>query len=415
MLLLVLLISSILCFFVSMRNRRIKKKFNYNMLFVAIGALYLAGPLLANYAGIIPDQDIIDYWYLPVSGIMAMIAFTLANRITYKVRIPVYEEYNQQRIKAMLLCMLILYFLVEVYIFRSIGWNSYLVYGRAATKQMIGRQFGRLQLAESLPNIVAALSFELYFHEKEQHHQADGMYRNLGLISTAAALLMAVLRIDRSDFLTVLLPLIFVFYFHGKIEFRHLVLLGLGLLLLFSAWKSVIPSLLRKDVVAIRSYSFSIPGETYAWFEVGKDVMNSIRNGNMEYRLGHSYLKALESIINPLFQSYESLSTWYVRTFHEDVYLAGGGRGFSCIVEALMNFGFLGPMIVFLYIGTFISWLEAKMKNSPFYSTFYALMMGGVYKLFRSEVYSVVKLSFWTYVVPLFLIWFVGRKKKRGS
>ncbi len=412
--LLVLLISSFLCFFASMRNRRINKKFNYNMIFIAMGTLYFAGPLLANYVGIIANKDIEDYWYLPVSAIIAMISFTLANRVTYKTKTTEYGVYNHQRIKGMLLCWLLLYFLVELYIFHGIGWNAYLVYGRAAAKQMIGRQFGRLTLAESLPNIVAVLSFELYFREKERNHRTDRVYRNLGLISAGAALFMAVVRVDRSDFLTILLPLIFIFYFHEKIEFRDLILMGFGLLLLFSAWKIIIPALLRGDVDAVRSYSLAVPGETYAWFDVGKDVMNFIKNGNMEYKLGHSYLKAFESIINPLFQSYESLSTWYVRTFYEDVYLAGGGRGFSCIIEALMNFGFFGPMIVFFYIGTFISWLEQKMKQSPFYSTFYALMMGGVYKLFRSEVYSIVKLSFWTFAVPLFFIWLAGRKKRRG-
>ncbi len=66
------------------------------------------------------------------------------------------------------------------------------------------------------------------------------------------------------------------------------------------------------------------------------------------FKLKATYIETFQQIIPSALIPDRSLapSVAYVKNFHPDIYLLGGGLAFNALIESIMNFGYFGPLII---------------------------------------------------------------------
>ena len=105
----------------------------------------------------------------------------------------------------------------------------------------------------------------------------------------------------------------------------------------------------------------------------------------------------------------EPLSKWYVRNYEFDVYIKGGGRGFSGVLEAYLNFGLIGNIIVFFLYGVLFK--KISNYNNEISMIIFLIVIGSVYQLFRSESYSLWKTMYWFKIIPILIIFKISKRR----
>ena len=91
----------------------------------------------------------------------------------------------------------------------------------------------------------------------------------------------------------------------------------------------------------------------------------------------------------------------------------GSGLGFSSIAEAYWNFGVLGPVIYFFFVGFFLIRMEAFALKSPYLLALYANALGAIFWTARADFYSVGRPLIWGSACVLLVIFTARTLYKR--
>ena len=388
------------------------KCLDFSSVFYAMGILYAIGPFLSALILETPRYQVDNHIILVLYVVLALISFRIGYASTKTKRRPIETNVvvNHNIVVLILSIFFLVYLFSVINLIKSIGLYAFVTQGRGEMKMAIGESFKAINILDPLIYVVEVLALEFFIITKGIKNYRI-KYGILFFSSLFVSIAFSLIQVDRSSLLLSLLPMVFLLNYHGLLSLRRILFYGTALLALFVVWKQLIAGLIMGDIGVARELDVTVPTEIVAWFDVGCDVQDGLESGKIDYKYGYTYLKALESFVNPFWQNYEALSTWYVRTFRPDMFEHGGGKGFSCVLEAVLNFGFIGPILCFGFIGSFVKRIERKVPSSIFYRCFYALMISLVYKLFRSEIYSIVKMSYWLWVLPIFFIWYLSREK----
>lgn len=396
---------------------------DFGVILAAMGSLYILGPTIAVIFGKIEKDEYYEHSQLILYSILCLCFFYLGYRYklinrkickannTHKKTLGFIQKHNHSIIKIALIVVLVVFILSQFLIISGVGLSSYFTIGRAATKLVITTKYAKLSMFTGLGNFVNTFALILFLEERKRK-KFDYVYFSIFIVSGVMAILLAIISMDRSTLLLIILPFIYVLHFYKIINTKMVIASGITMVFLFVIWKGSLSRFLKTGSIGITKRDISIPTEIYIWFEVGSNIIDALKNEEINYYCGYTYLRAFESIINPLFQNYDSLSTWYMKTFETALYLKGSGRAFSCIVESYLNFNILGSVLVFFPMGIFYKTIEAKTYTSIYWRCYYALSLAYIYKIFRSEAYSIIKMSFWTWGVPLLIIYFFDCKYK---
>ena len=94
-----------------------------------------------------------------------------------------------------------------------------------------------------------------------------------------------------------------------------------------------------------------------------------ILNARYDKVFMQTYVLSLSNLIPQYIypNRYDGPSLWYVKTFHNDIYLMGGGLAFNSVIESYMNFKYAGPVLVGLAVGFVLSIIASQSSNTPIY------------------------------------------------
>ena len=112
----------------------------------------------------------------------------------------------------------------------------------------------------------------------------------------------------------------------------------------------------------------------------------------------------------------KTLSTWYMENFEADVLARGGGRGFSAVLEAYINFNVIGNVIIYFLYGEILRAFEPQKEEWSMNRINYKLVLAfiilsSMYLFFRAESYSLWKNMAWFKIYPTALIFLFSKKK----
>lgn len=235
-------------------------------------------------------------------------------------------------------------------------------------------------------------------------------FKVLFFLSTVNIIGYQLIIIDRSGLLKVIFPLLFFFLVFKHIKNRTVIIWGTILFIFLSYFKVIMSNIIFREKTSLEPFRFN--AEFESWYFVGMTVINDLKMGIMNHIYGKSYFEALYNLIFP-FTNSEPLSIWYVRTYHYQTFLNGGGKAFSSIAEAIMNFGYIGVPIYFAVLGLWCRWLKNKKHMGVVYIALYAFTFTVMYKFFRAEFYSLTKTSWWYFILPMLLLLFVAKQRKK--
>jgi len=170
-----------------------------------------------------------------------------------------------------------------------------------------------------------------------------------------------------------------------------------GSFILFGAWKSLFSS--GKTFLYFDS-------EFNTWYEIFDNVIEA----EVPRLNGKSYADTLLNLIVP-FTNAEPLSVWYVKTFEYATWLRGGGRGFSGVLEAYMNFSIWGVVVVYGFYGWLLKQTQLNLeKDDDRAIIIYMILLISMFQFFRSESYSLWKNMAWFRLYPVVIIMWVSRR-----
>lgn len=303
------------------------------------------------------------------------------------------QSYNYSKVYGYTFVLFCVSMLAEVYVlFFKIGILNYFTASRA-TKSLMSSDYSILSFYKFTFPVVAFIFLYLFMKCKRKSSLVW-----FG-IACGASLFNSLIARSRTEMLAVVLPIICLLYFYGYINNTKVVIAGITGIIFFGAWKAL---LMDGD------FSISFDSEFNTWYEVCKNVLE---DPTFEFRYGRTYLDTLLNLIVPVTNT-EALSEWYMKTYEAYIYSLGGGRGFSSVLEAYINGGILGNVLVYAFYG----WLFKQLKrDSSFQMVFYLIMMTSMHQFFRSESYSLWKNMMWFKVYPVFLIFFLSSRAKSHS
>ncbi len=392
-----------------------KLELNFGLVFVGFGVLYITGPLVAAVLGQLDKDYVLSNVGLLYMAAITSLAFMLGYGLFFrKEKSPVetsgaLEGIDYKRAKIFMTFFSGVVVAVKMYTVFAIGINQFVAVGKGQMKMVLSQNYAVGNLIGMVGYPLMILALELHFARKKT--EKDIFFLILALITTAATLFEAIVQLDRSTVLLVVLPWIYVLAKNKVIQIWKIIVFGVVMFLAMLVWKEVVVAVFNSDLTIADTIAIAWPSEFFVWFEVWTDIIREFKKGILSYRYGATYLSAIESIFNPLFQNYQSLSSWYMEHFYPLEYAKGNGRAFSMIVEAYYNFGYVFMPFAFFPMGIIVKAIERK-KYSIYWGSFCALFAGFTYKFYRSELYSVVKLSFWTWAVPLFGMWILISLKR---
>lgn len=299
--------------------------------------------------------------------------------------------YQTKIIIGLMLIFFIFSVVAEAYvIFYKIGFSSYINASRAQQAKLM-LDYSILSFYKSTIPLTSMVY--LYIYLKYNNKISKFIFG----ISFIISILNAIISVSRAELLSILLPILFLLNHFKKISTKSVIVLGIIGFVLFGAWKG-----LANGETNVISYD----SEFNSWYTICSNILSD--KTNFKYLYGSSYLKTIFNLIVPITNT-TSLSTWYVKTYEYSVYLRGGGRGFSGVLEAYMNFGIAGNIIVYSFYG----WLLKKMnKESDLDIIIYMILMTSIFQMFRSESYSLWKSMVWFKIFPVLIIFWLSRRNK---
>lgn len=364
-----------------------KNLFSLEIIFNLFGLLY------TNYyisQLIYANEPISNNVYISMYlSYLSMFSFNVAYMLT-KTGVKTHSKnikYNSTIIFRLLLLFLIVSLAAEVYvIFIKIGFETYASASRAKQTLLMGDY----SILSFYKNTIPLISFtSLYFGAKNKSKK----YYALFAISFIIAILNSFLSVSRAELLSLLLPVIFLMSTLKKIKIGKIILMSILIFILFGAWKGI-----ANGETNIISYD----SEFNTWYK----ICNNVLSDDIQYINGESYGKTAINLFIPITKT-ESLSTWYVKKYEHDIYLRGGGRGFSGVLEAYINFSWIGNIIIYAIYGIIIKKIK---KDTDLQIIIYMIVMISIYQMFRSESYSLWKNMAWFKILPILIIFYISRR-----
>ena len=149
---------------------------NYGLILVAMGFLYVTGPIIALIVGQLSKDDVWkDLWLVYFSAFSCFFfslgySFCIERKKTKSVEkhLPDKNKYNHVMLKFILLIGTGIFFLTKIFILSKIGIYSYLTLGRAATKKIIVSNFGWAPLIDSVSYVLMVFALEMHYEKKRE-------------------------------------------------------------------------------------------------------------------------------------------------------------------------------------------------------------------------------------------------------
>lgn len=339
---------------------------------------------------------------------IAIVSFNIAyyGKIGAEKRaVEIADEYDYAMILKVAAALFAIGAGIEYYfLFHVVGFESFYYISRAQRSLLVSDGFSLLYLYIEFLILVCLLSLIVKLNYRSKY--ADLLfYLSLGLVSVNSLISMS-----RTQFAMFFLPVIFILYKYNKLSNRQVTLIGLGLLFIFSIWKGLLSNLVFGGDLQL---SYQLDSELESWVKIGENIVRDLHNGTLGHLYGRSYMDAAINLIYP-FTGIENLSAWYVRNYNYQLMSAGGGRGFSGVIEAYFNFNVFGCVGIYFLYGLFFKKLNALRftgRNILLQAVFIAVF----HKLFRSEAYAYWKTLYWLELLPIYLVFTCAAYFKRKS
>lgn len=314
------------------------------------------------------------------------------------------KQYNEKILKIIILFIFLFAIFLEFYVINlKIGIKNYIFVTRAE-RSLLMKPYGALTIYKDL--FILCMTISYY----KKNTIKSKVYSLIFYISLFSSLFNAVISISRADMIMIVIPIICLSVYLKKITNKQVIVIGIVGFILFGAWKGVLSGIIFKSEV--KNINIDVSSEFSTWYDISENVLSDLDNGNNEFLLGKSYMDTIKNLIIPITDS-EPLSVWYVKKYEYLTYLKGGGRGFSSILEAYMNFGIVGNIIYFSILGIIFSQFNKISEKDVKYLIIYAISSGCIYKIFRSESYSFFKNWFWFYIIPILIIFKLSEIRRR--
>lgn len=333
-------------------------------------------------------------YYTMLLSYLAMLVFDIVYLLT-KTRICFKRGKYEAKKSTTLIFLLSLFFLfsigIEFYvIFYRIGITPYLSASRAQ-KSLLLSKFSALTFYKVTIPLVSVMALQQYFKYKSR------FCAGLAFFAFVISIFNALISMSRAELISIMLPYIFLFEQYGKLNKKKIIFLVGGSFFLFGAWKSLFSS--GKTFLYFDS-------EFNTWYEIFDNVIEA----EVPRLNGKSYADTLLNLIVP-FTNAEPLSVWYVKTFEYTTWLRGGGRGFSGVLEAYMNFSIWGVVVVYGFYGWLLKQTQLNLeKDDDRAIIIYMILLISMFQFFRSESYSLWKNMAWFRLYPVVIIMWVSRR-----
>lgn len=330
-----------------------------------------------------------DVYTIEFLAVVAILSFNISYHITSNrknVKHLQKNEYDLVRIRKLTALLMIISVLAEYWVLCNIGLDTVLNSSRSMVTLLMS-DFGVFSFYRHTLPMLSGLYLLLYFKYK---NRCDFLFFcTLFFISAVNAWLYA----SRANMLALLLPIIFLLEFYNKLSKVNIIFIFLAAFMFFGYWKGMISG----------NGVFQIKSEFASWIKIGENIIDE-----NYFWLGSTYLDTIVNLIIPITHM-ESVSEWYVRTYEYDAYINGFGRGFSQILEAYINFGFLGIVFIFGVLGCLFKKIRLE---SDFSVMVYMIFLSSVYQLFRADAFSLWKNMMWFEIYPLALIFFLCKVRR---
>jgi oligosaccharide repeat unit polymerase len=103
------------------------------------------------------------------------------------------------------------------------------------------------------------------------------------------------------------------------------------------------------------------------------------------------------NLINP--------TIWFNQTFFPNIYISGGGVGFSLVAEGYMNFGIVGVVIWFVILGIFVNYLYKRGAKSAIWLIIYILSMPILVFSTRADFSTILTQSIKQIALPILFLY----------
>lgn len=216
---------------------------------------------------------------------------------------------------------------------------------------------------------------------------------------------------DRRPIVGLLISLMFVRSFFGKIKEKYLFLIGTPFLLvmqLFTYLRHLITTPEKMLVHLQNNY-------TSDWLDISKGeagnpylVFHTLMTNTekWDYFFGSTYIYNF-SLLFPGFIMpfrYEGIANWFARIFFPETFAKGGGYGFNIAAEGYINFGLVGIIISALFIGILANYLWKYLcinNTNPLKITTYALLLTLFFIFGRTDSGGLMKEFFTGTFLPI--------------
>jgi len=275
----------------------------------------------------------------------------------------------------------------------KIGIQDYFFTSRA-NRSLICRPYSHFMIFIDLFNFISVLSLFLYLKTKRT------VYKRMFIIVFFVAISHAVLTISRNNLVLLVMPTLYLFHYYNYIKTKTIIVFLMLGIFVAVIWKVLLFNLIIGDSFSISNVieNIKFPREFVVWQEISQ---NLLKEDVVLY--GRSYLDAFINLLYP-FNHTENLSLWYVKTFEPHTFAIGGGRGFSNILEAYINFDIIGVVLFFFLFGITIYLFQRKSMVSIYFFLPYAFSLAFVHRIFRSDFLSLTKTWWWMYFMSFVLL-----------
>lgn len=105
-----------------------------------------------------------------------------------------------------------------------------------------------------------------------------------------------------------------------------------------------------------------------------------------------------------------TLSNWFMRNFHEDYYLAGGGYGFGILSQSVVGFGYMNAFIFSIFIAFFLNQINKLATNCDNYwkLIIFIFIFINVSNTIRSTFFVYLPTMIQAFLPLVIFIWFIN-------
>lgn len=305
----------------------------------------------------------------------------------------IFLSQNIPNLSFMLIVLLSLALSLFIYVIYKIGLQEYFFTSRA-NRSLIVRSYSSFMIFIDLFNFISVLALFLFLNTKKT------IYKKIFIIVFFIAIIHAILTISRNNILLILVPTIFLLHYYNYLKAKIIIfIISIGLFIAI-IWKVLLFNLIMTDTFNISQIMENIkfPREFVVWQEISQNIL---KDDILLY--GESYLNGIGSLFYP-FHFADNLSLWYVKNYEPATYAIGGGRGFSNILEAYINFGIPGVILFFFLLGIGIYIFQKNSMKSIYLFLPYAFSLAFIHRIFRSDFMSLVKTWWWMYFLSFLLL-----------